>query len=206
MIMKRQVGKTVQEELIFYAISLGADDAKLLSAEHIVIKEEFVNYCRNCEGFGSGGYCPPHAMHPSEFREKLRQYSHGLIFKTDVPAEMLLSCKRHRYTRKIHETAARIERFARAKGFAHAMGLAAGSCKPLFCGEHESCRLLENRDGENRDMNVCRHPERARPSMSAYGIDVFHLGGKAGWDMKKITGLTHSEKVPTGILTGMVLI
>ncbi len=190
----------VFEELIQCVIGMGADDAKIISADSIVINEEYVTYCETCEGFGRTGFCPPHTEKPLLFKEKLSRYSHALIFKTNVPTESLLTYKRYRFSRKIHQLAADMETFARSKGFSDALGLAAGSCKPLFCAEHETCSVLDDPD------SGCRHPESARASMSAFGLDVFRLAESAGWEMKIITSSTRPDEVPMGMLTGMVLL
>ena len=187
-------------QLIQHVIAMGADDANIISAAGIIIREEYVAYCETCEGFGKTGYCPPHTVKPEVFREKLQKYSHALVFKINVPTEDLLTYKRHRYSRKIHQLTADMEFFVRSRGFFRAMGLAAGSCKSLFCAEHETCILLDNPD------SVCRHPDSARPSMSAFGMDVFHLAKIAGWEMKIITRATRTEEVPTGMLLGMVFL
>lgn len=187
-------------ELIQCVIDMGANDAKIISADSIVIHEEYVTYCETCEGFGRTGFCPPHTEKPFIFKEKLRKYSHVLIFKTDVPTESLLTYKRYRFSRKIHQLAADMETFARSRGFPDALGLAAGSCKPLFCAEHETCSVLDVPSAG------CRHPDSARASLSAFGIDVFRLAESAGWEMKRITSSTRPEEVPMGMLTGMVLL
>ncbi|MGE0086614.1 MAG: DUF2284 domain-containing protein [Desulfococcaceae bacterium] len=186
--------------MIQYVMGLDADDAKMISADSIIIKEEYVTYCDTCEGFGKTGFCPPHTVKPEIFMQKLRKYSHALVFKINVPTEALLTYKRYRYSRKIHQLAADTEFFARSGRFADAMGLAAGSCKSLFCAEHETCSLLDDPAGG------CRHPDSARPSMSAFGIDVFRLAESAGWEMKIITRSTRPDEVPMGILIGMVLL
>jgi len=187
-------------ELLQHVIWLGADDAKIIPTDSIIIKEEYVAYCETCEGFGKTGFCPPHTVKPEIFREKLQKYSHALVFKINVPTEALLTYKRHRYSRKIHQLSADMESFARSGRFADAMGLAAGSCKSLFCAEHETCSILDD------PADVCRHPDSARPSMSAFGIDVFRLAESAVWEMKIITRATRTEDVPTGMLIGMVLL
>lgn len=199
--------RKIHGELLRFAISQGADDAKIISAQEVPVKEEFVRHCESCGGFGKSAHCPPHAMKSSAFKNILRQHSHVLIFKTNVPTEMLLTHKRHKFIRKLHLMAAQTELFARSRGFPRARGLAGGSCKPLFCGEHEGCRILENRDASgNKDKNGCRHPDSARTSMSAFGIDIFQMAEKAGWEMQRITCSTRSEDVPTGMLIGMVLL
>jgi len=78
-------------------------------------------------------------------------------------------------------------------------GFAGGSCKQLFCRDHIDCRVL----AEGR---TCRHPDRARQSMSGFGINVSKLLQAAGWRMDKITRDTDPDDMPMGSVSGLVSI
>jgi predicted metal-binding protein len=138
-------------------------------------------------------------MEPGPFREKVREHRRVLVFKFDIPTEILLSSDRHGVYRLLHETAAALEREALAAGCESAFAMAGGSCKTLFCGDHPRCRVLDG-DGE------CRNPESARPSMSGLGVNVQDMCSRLGWPMQTITQDTSTGEVPTGLVVGAVLL
>ena len=180
---------------------LGASEACLIDAAHIRVEEELARICRDpgCPGYGQGANCPPHVMKPAAFRELLPQYPQALVFKFDVPTEVLLGDGRFEVARIVHETAADLERRALACGFAAARGLAASSCKRIFCAEELNCRVL-TRKGD------CRHPDAARPSISGLGVNFFELSRTVGWPINKIDRNSDPDEVPMGLMAGIVLL
>lgn len=182
------------------AQDLGASDAKIIATNEIPIEDEIIDLCQEplCESYGQSIYCPPHVMKPQKFRELLTEYENAIIFKIQVSSEILLSKERFNEFRKIYEIAAQLTALAIAAGCSKSKGLAAGSCKPVYCPEYQCQALI---DGE-----TCRYPDKARPSMEAVGINVFKLVKEVGWEIHKITENSDPESVPDGILAGLVLI
>ncbi|PJB39525.1 MAG: hypothetical protein CO106_11095 [Deltaproteobacteria bacterium CG_4_9_14_3_um_filter_44_9] len=189
------------DNLIQHAINLGVSDAKIVSVEEISVEDHLAKMCEEpqCDGYGQTINCPPHVMKPDRFREYIGQYKLALVFKLDVPTEILLTDERNDVTRIIHETAASIEQFAIDDGHANSKGLAAGSCKRIFCSGYDECRVL-NEGGD------CRFPNLARPSLSGLGINFFKLSKALGWQINKITKNSNPDDVPMGMMAGIVLI
>jgi len=191
------------DRMIDLALSLGATAAEIVPAESLVVEERFAALCgepHRCPSYGLAPGCPPHALPPSLFREQLTYYHHILVFKIDVPAADLLGGKRVPVARNIHRIAAGLEQTARALGFSRARGLAAGSCKELFCGEEEVCAVLHWRQ-------PCPHADRARPSLSAVGVDFSVLAALAGWEFGAIDpNRADSEEPAMGLMAGLVLL
>ena len=187
--------------LVQYALGLGVSDAVILPADVVSVEDHLADYCHEprCPGYGQAANCPPHVAGPLAFRRQLKGYEHALVFKFDVPTEVLLSDDRLEIARLVHETAASIAKLAWASGYRKAEGLAAGSCKQLFCAEYEDCSVLSS-GGD------CRFPNQARPSMSGLGINVFELAQASGWQMNKITSESDPDDVPMGLMAGMVLL
>ncbi len=152
-----------------------------------------------CENYGLSTSCPPHVAGPDGFREFQKAFQQAIVFKIDVPSEILLSNQRREIFQLLHEIAADIERAAVEMGYSHSKGLAGGSCKKLFCRDHTDCRVLAQ-------GGACRHPDRARQSMSGFGINVSKLLQAAGWHMDKIIRETDPRDVPMGSVSGLVLI
>ena len=189
------------KELVQRACQLGASDAKAISASDISVDDDLAKLCqeRRCEYYGLSVNCPPNVAGPSGFRELLKNYKQALVFSINTPTEILLSDNRHQLFRQLHEIAAGIEQSAIEMGYHNSKAYAGGSCKPLFCQDHTSCRVLTE-GGE------CRYPQNARPSMSGFGINVSKLMQTAGWVMHRIVKDTDPDAVSMGMLSGLVLV
>ncbi|MCP4579372.1 MAG: DUF2284 domain-containing protein [Deltaproteobacteria bacterium] len=189
------------ESLIWTACHSGASDAKAVLATNITVDDSLTNFCRDsgCENYGLAMSCPPNVSGPSGFRELLKNYRHGVVFKIDVLTETLLTPQTLEVFRSLHGIGAAIERAAVKKGYDNSKAFAGGSCKPLFCQDHPDCLVLS-------ENGTCRHPHIARPSMSGFGINVSLLIKAAGWHMNRITCKTDPKEVEMGMLCGLVLI
>ncbi|MFP3980760.1 MAG: DUF2284 domain-containing protein [Desulfobacterales bacterium] len=187
--------------LIREALELGATDAAVISADQIVVDKSLADKCRNpkCMNYGLSNSCPPHVAGPSAFKDLLETFSRAIVFKIEVPSEVLYSGQNLELFQLLHETAAGIEQAAVRMGFSGARAYAGNSCKKVFCGEHLECRVLEG-DGQ------CRNPDRARPSMSGFGVNVAKLYEVAGWQRKGVTHETDSESIRMDSICGLVLI
>lgn len=199
--MKEEMDRKEFSALIELACRLGADAAEVIGAADISIEDDLANLCKEpqCENYGQAAGCPPHVSGPSGFRELLRNFQKALIFKIDLPSEILLSSERRDIFRLLHEIAAGLEQAAVQSGFLNAKGYAGGSCKRIFCQDHPTCRVLS-------EGGKCRHPDHARPSMSGFGINVSKLMETAGWTMhRSLPGVAPSK---TTMLTvcGLVLL
>ena len=188
-------------QLTDMACRLGASAAAVISTSEISVEEDLAKLCREpqCENYGLSASCPPHVAGPTGFRELKKKFRQAVVFKIDVPSEILLSSQRHDIFQLLHEIAANIEQAAKKMGYANSKAFAGGSCKKLFCEDHIDCRVLA-------DGGACRNPDRARPSMSGFGINVSKLLQAAGWQMDRITRDTDPEVVPMGTVSGLVLV
>ena len=182
------------------AVELGASDAKIIPVDRIPVEDEVVEMCKAhlCKGYGKSANCPPHVMGPGQAREWIEKYETALFFKLDVSPQVLLSEDRFETFKTVYVIASRLEASAREEGFPLAKGLAAGSCKPVFC-KGRTCDAL-------MDEGECRYPSLARPSMEAVGINVFKLSKDAGWDIHIILKDSDPEAVPKGMLAGLLLV
>jgi predicted metal-binding protein len=182
------------------AVELGATDAKIISVDRIPIEDEIVEMCKAhlCKGYGKSANCPPHVMGPGEAREWIGHYETALFFKVDVSPQVLLSEDRFKTFKTVYMIASKLEALSIEQGFPLAKGLAAGSCKPVFC-KGKACEALVE-GGE------CRYPSLGRPSMEAVGINVFKISKDVGWDIHTILKDSDPQAVPNGMLAGLVLV
>jgi predicted metal-binding protein len=187
--------------LIELAYGLGASHAAVIGAAQICVQDDLANLCREpqCENYGQAANCPPHVPGPSGLRALLKDFSQALVFKIDLPSQYLFSNERQDIFRLLHEIAAGIEQAAVQRGYRHATAYAGGSCKRIFCGDQTKCRVL----GEG---GQCRHPARARPSMSGFGINVSKLMQAAGWTLNRSSAGSTADQTSTGTVCGLVLL
>jgi len=188
-------------KLIEYALILGATHAKVIGSSQIPISEELAGLCENqrCTHYGTSINCPPHVSGPEGFRRLLRDEPHAIVFKLDVASQRLFTNESRDLFRLLHEVSALIELAAKDMGYGDSRAFASGGCKTLFCGEHPHCQAL----AEN---GSCPHSDRARPSMSGYGIDVARLVRNAGWEMKWLGPKADVGPESTSSLVGLVLV
>ena len=189
------------EELIKYAKKMGATEAKVISTIDIVVEDNLADMCREpqCSNYGLSKNCPPHVSGPSGFRKKLKNFNKAIVFKIDVPSEILFSSERRELFQLLHEISAGTEQYAVKMGFKNSEAYAGDSCKALFCYDHLECRVLSKK-------GKCRNPQYARPSMSGFGINVSKLMETAGWTLNKAAYDTDSATIKIESVCGLVLI
>jgi len=162
-----------KQEFVRAALGEGALGAKLIAPATVETAHWVRWKCQfGCGGFGSSLVCPPHSPAPDETRRVLDEYRRAVLFESPFGK-----------TKKI---AAALEREFFLAGHHKALGLGAGPC-PL-CDE---CAFDEG----------CRHPDDARPSMEACGIDVYATARKHGFTINVV----RTRKAPQHYF-GLVLI
>ena len=164
------------EELEQLAMSLGATDVAIRSTTDIEVDEKLVSFCKEprCPNYGLSPSCPPHVSGPDGFRALLKDRPNVLVIRIVVPSSVLFSDERTEIMAFLHELVAKLERAAIEKGLAKSKAFAGGSCKDLFCFDEVDCNVLSGR-------GKCRNPDRARHSMSGYGVNVSELIKTCGW-------------------------
>ena len=140
------------------ALAMGAAGAKIIDPSTIATAAWVRLKCQyGCGGYGGCLCCPPHSPPPEQTRAVLDCYSKAL----------LVHCKPKTGVNKIVVT---LEREIFLAGFHKALAFGAGPCR--LCKE---C-----------DMDACRHPEKARPSMEACGIDVYQTARANGFPIQVV--------------------
>ena len=182
----------------------GASDAHVIDAPEVVVDDRVALKCRipKCFGYGTSAHCPPHSLKPDETRNLVGQYHKAVVFKLDVPPDVIVRDKATIKQRvQAYSTVAgvvdAIESAAFYDGYYLAVGFAAGSCKSTFC-YNADCAVLA---GEK-----CRRALKARPSMEAVSIDCYKLATKLGWDIYPIGSDAPPECIPNATLMGLILI
>ena len=179
------------------AIKLGAGDAKVISADKVVVENRITLKCRlGCNNYGKTLACPPYTPTADEFRRILSEYSYALFmkFKSQAKADPELAKflskaeddptlpqdvkeKVQKFwaawngdKRKTLSVVVDLEKAALSKGYPLAIGFVAGACQ--LC---EKCNL---------ETGICVHPTMARYSEEAVGVNVKETAKNAGISMK----------------------
>ena len=191
--MLSQMGTEKFEFLRKMALKQGAADAKIISADKIVVEDRIVLKCKvGCPNYGKTLACPPYTPTAEEFRKIVSEYRYALfmkfVSKAKATAKIVpyLSKSENDPTipeeveDKVQEFWAAwkadklemlsavhaLEKAAMNKGYPLAVGLVSG-----FCQLCENC---------TRDRVTCVYPTKARYSEEAVGVNVKATAKNAG--------------------------
>jgi predicted metal-binding protein len=175
------------------ALELGAADAKIIPASKIVVEDRVVLKCKvGCNNYGKTLACPPYTPSAEEFRKIVSEYSYAMFMKftskaeADVELQKSLSKSETDSTlpsdikekadkfwaawkkdkKEMLESVVTLEKEAMRKGYSLAISFVSGSCQ--LC---EKC---------NTKDRICAHPEMARYSEDAVGVNVKKTAKNAG--------------------------
>jgi predicted metal-binding protein len=191
MVTRKQLEKF--EFLQRLALELGAADAKIIPSNSVVVEDRVVLKCKvGCTNYGKTLACPPYTPSAEEFRKIVGEYSYALFMKftskaeadsdlqkslgksqggTTLPADMKLKAdefwavwKADKH--KMLDSVVKLEKEAMRKGYSLAVGFVSGSCQ--LC---EKCNVASG---------ICVHPEMARYSEDAVGVNVRKTAENAG--------------------------
>jgi len=144
------------EALRLSVLESGAEDARIIPVKDVVVAEWPRWKCRfGCPRYGTNLMCPPNSPTAEETRRLLKEYEYAILAKYDS----------NKYD---HAVLIELERRTFLSNLPKALVLGFGKCR--LCNE---CNTGGN----------CVHPEEARPSMEACGIDVFTTARNAGYEM-----------------------
>jgi len=188
------------------ALELGATDAKVITAEQVIIDERVRMKCTypKCAAYGTNAHCPPYAPDLETARKVVSRYQYGILYTIVVPSEAYagpVAAKEKLYVRPmkdLNSMASEIEADAFYQGYYFALAFSSGPCKPVFCPGVE-CSALTAGKG-------CRARMRARGSMEGFGMDAYGMAVRAGWDIYPCGYRTKPEEIPHGRAVGLVLV
>lgn len=185
-----------QEKFAFLAkraFELGAADAKVIPASSVVVEDRVVLKCKvGCPNYGKTLACPPYTPTAEEFRKIVSEYSYALFMKftskaeADPEMQKLLSKPENdpaltneakekiakfwanwkQDKRSMLESVVALEKEAMRNGYSLGISFVSGHCQ--LC---EKCNL---------ETKICAHPELARMSEDAIGVNVRKTAKNAG--------------------------
>ena len=164
------------DELISVPLALGAYKASVIQTKEIILDRAFRDLCASnaCGVYGKCWMCPPDVGNIDVLMDEVGKYDYALVYQTvteledSYDFEGMIAAKKRSYplSQSLREN------FDDPK-FAKVLHLGAGGCG--------MCEVCSKRTGE-----PCRSPEKAMPSLEAYGINVSELAKASG--MKYING------------------
>jgi predicted metal-binding protein len=180
------------------------NDFKLIPTKDIEIAEWVRWKCEyGCKAFGKHMTCPPHTPRPEDTRKLINCFEKALIvrFNNVQPNSKVSPAHIHHYLwdaiLAIHNTMFEFEKCAFLAGYYKAFGMAALPCS--FCRD-----CMPEKEGfvlDHAAKRFCEHPDKARPSMEACGIDVFKTVRAAGYELEVRT--SYQEEIT---IFGLLLI
>jgi len=179
--------------LVKLALEKGAADAKIIPTSKVVIEDRVVIKCKvGCNHYGKTLACPPYTPSAEEFRKIVGEYSYAMFMKYESNAEadpetlkqLMVAETDPTVPKEIKEKAAKfwqdwkddkskmlqsvvnLEKAAMNKGYSLAISFVSGHCQ--LC---EKC---------NTETKICAHPNLARWSEDAVGVNVKKTAANAG--------------------------
>jgi predicted metal-binding protein len=151
------------------AVELGAEAATVIATHNIVTADWVRMKCLyGCGGGDECRTCPPHSPTPTETRAVLDDFRRAVLLRL---GPLTGSDDEDRHALRLRKTALALERELFLAGHHKVWS--------MLCGPCELC--------ETCDINgPCAHPEEARPSMEACGVDVFATVRHAGWEIEVV--------------------
>ena len=156
--------------------ALGGYKASVISTKDISCDRCFRDMCASnaCGVYGKCYMCPPDVGDIDKLMNEISEYSYALVYQTvteledSFDFEGMIEAKK-----KSYPLAQSLRGLFDDNGIEKVLHLGAGGCGV--------CKTCAKQTGE-----PCRFPEKAMPSLEAYGINVSELARAAG--MKYING------------------
>jgi predicted metal-binding protein len=179
--------------LVKLALDSGAADAKIIPAAKVVVEDRVVLKCKiGCNNYGKTLACPPFTPSAEEFRKIVSEYSYAMFMKFRSKAQAEPAVYKHlsaaetdpAVSKEVKEKVAKfwadwkddkkkmlqsvvdLEKAAMNNGCSLAISFVSGTCQ--LC---EKC---------NTETRICVHPNLARWSEDAVGVNVMKTAANAG--------------------------
>ncbi len=166
----------LNDTVINAALQAGAHQANIIDASQIKTDPVFRDICATnvCGMYGKCYMCPPDVGDIDELMRAVGDYDYALVYQTVTELEDSYDFEGMIEAKKsFYPIAQKLRHIFLEMGFSEVLHLGAGGC-----GVCEKCA---KQTGE-----PCRFPDRAMPSLEAYGINVSSLTKAAG--MKYVNG------------------
>ncbi|MFX1300752.1 MAG: DUF2284 domain-containing protein [Promethearchaeota archaeon] len=153
----------------------GFDDFRWIIPEQIVVSQWVRMKCMyGCYVYGLNAMCPPHVPSVAECQKFFSEYQDAVIFhftkKEKVPGD------RKEWSKATDKKLLELERAVFLAGYQKAFMLTVDQCQ--LCTE---C---------TQNLETCKHPKLARPTIEAFAVDVFSTARNVGYPIHVLTNPT----------------
>lgn len=165
----------LHQQFIEMAKSAGATNAAVIPVNKITFRREFRDACVSnaCGKYSRCWMCPPDVGDIDQMIAEAKKYEFAYVYQSVWPLEDSYDFEGMMAGGQAHNDIAQRLTLDLESILQHPLKLAAGACQ--VC---EKCSRLDN--------EPCRNPDKAIPSLEAYGIAVSELA--TACNMKYING------------------
>ncbi len=153
------------------AVDHGLEDFRWIQPASIVLGEWVRMKCTyGCPGYGTRKTCPPYVPSVAECQKFFSEYRDAVLFhfaKKLKKPEM-----RHPWSKEVNQRMLDLEREVFLAGYQKA-----------FVFPQAPCRLCSRCLGTDKE---CRHPYQSRPTLEAFGVDVYSTARMAGYPIQVV--------------------
>ena len=160
-------GTDVLSQLKTFILNAGASRAAVIDTAAIQFLA--APACGSCPEYGFNISRDPTIPPLEVLRREMETYRQGVLFQVRVPVDPENRDDAFRGANLVHGIVLDAEEFCRARG-ALVRGIIASCCK--------LCRPCAGAG------NPCRHPERIRSGMGAFGINAVETCARVGWPIE----------------------
>jgi len=151
----------------------GIDDFKWISPKSIIPRRWVRTKCLyGCRRYGQKACCPPEVPSLAECREFFREFRRGLLFH--IAKKLESPGMRFTWAREVNKQVLALEREVFLSGFYKA-----------FVFNPSTCYLCDSCQSSKRE---CHFPFLARPTLEAFGVDVYATARKMGYPIQVLRG------------------
>jgi len=181
------------EALCRQALEEGAKDARVIPCRDLRFrKAKRTGGGRTQAGAKPSLHWPSPAYPLDSLREGLGRYRLAVVFRLEPEGSGPEKDKEA--LERLYRLVSRLESACFYKGYHLALGLASGNCRDVFCSSERRCQAMIK-------GKPCLHPNKARPSIEACGLDPAVLAAS----LEPGRGAKKGRQASPGLL-GMVFV
>lgn len=167
------------EALCRQALEEGAENARVIPCRDLRFRKGKRAIGGRAQAGGKPSLHRPFPSYPVDsLREALGRYRLAVVFR--LQAEGSGAEREKEALERLYRLVSKLESTCFYKGYHLALGLASGNCRDVFCSSERRCQAMIK-------GKPCLHPNKARPSIEACGLDPTALaaGLEPGWNAKR---------------------
>jgi predicted metal-binding protein len=159
-------------DVVEFANQLGIQNCLDFNPELLVPEERIRSFCQQnrCGNYGKSYTCPPLVPPLDDIKARFQKFHRGVLLQQTINLNVKRDWKgMKRSMVDFHSKILEVEEFLKGTGVREVWGITAGTC-----GLCEVCGA--------KSEKPCLHPNKARVSMEALGIDVIAMLARLGLD------------------------